>query len=185
MTDVIVHVDINGAPVRAGMAYFTVGRGSVSTTFVYDSDFLSNPAGVDLEPELPRRSGQQYIGHLPGSFQDCSPDRWGRNLIIKRRRAEQRAVGAYRLPTLTNVDILVGVSDVTRQGDLRFTHVNSDEFLDPGRSVPKLISLPELVNSADADRQGTVTTWTRSRHCSTRDAGLAGRGAAQGVGPGR
>lgn len=149
MTELVVHVEIGGTPVRAGIAYFTIGREHVSTTFVYDSDYLSNPLGFDLEPALPRQSGQQYVDKMPGSFQDCSPDRWGRNLINKRRRAEERAAGSRRLPALTDVDYLIGVSDATRQGDLRFTHVEGREFLDPANAVPKLISLPKLLDSAD------------------------------------
>src|SRR5262249_21172388 len=115
----------------------------------YDSDYLSNPAAFDLEPALPRQSGQQYIDNMPGSFQDCSPDRWGRNLIDKRRQSEERVAGSRRLPALTDLDYLVGVSDATRQGDLRFTYVDGRDFLDPGHVVPKLISLPKLLNSAD------------------------------------
>lgn len=150
MTELIVHVEIGGTPVRAGTAYFTIGRRHVSTTFVYDSAYLSNPVGFDLEPALPRESGQQHVDKVPGSFQDCSPDRWGRNLINKRRRVEERAAGPRRLPALTDVDYLIGVSDATRQGDLRFTLVDGGEFLDPGHAVPKLISVPELLSSADA-----------------------------------
>lgn len=154
MTELAVHVEIDGTPVRAGIAYFTIGREHVSTTFVYDSDYLSNPLGFDLEPALPRQSGQQYVDQMPGIFQDCSPDRWGRNLINKRRRAEERAAGSRRLPALTDVDYLVGVSDATRQGDLRFTHVDGREFLDPANAVPKLISLPKLLHSADDVTKG-------------------------------
>ena len=149
MTDIVVHVDIEGIPVRAGVAYFTLGRQHLSTTFVYDSDYLRNPAGFDLEPTLPRRSGQQYLDKVPGCFQDCSPDRWGRNLINKRRRTEDRLAGSRRLPAITEVDYLIGVSDLTRQGDLRFTHLDGGDFLDVGHVVPKLISLPKLLNAAD------------------------------------
>lgn len=98
---------------------------------------------------MPRQSGQQYVDKMPGSFQDCSPDRWGRNLINKRRQAEERAAGSRRLSALTDIDYLVGVSDATRQGDLRFTHVDGRDFLDAGHEVPKLISLPKSLNSAD------------------------------------
>lgn len=149
MTELRVHVDVGGVPVPAGIAYFTVGRKRVSTTFVYDSEYLSNPAGFDLEPALPRQSGQQYVDKLPGSFQDCSPDRWGRNLITKRRQAQERAAGPSRLPSLTEVDYLVGVSDASRQGDLRFTRLDGADFLDPGHAIPRLIELPRLLDAAD------------------------------------
>lgn len=153
MTELVVYIDIDG-PVRAGVAYVTLGRASLSTTFIYDSTYLSNPNAVDLEPELARQSGQQFVNGLPGSFQDCSPDRWGRNLITKPRLTEQRlteqgGAGSRRLPALTGLDYLIGVSDVTRQGDLRFTHADGSVFLDPGHAVPKLIELPRLLNFAD------------------------------------
>ena len=118
MTDLDVYVDIAGEPVRAGTAYFTVHRSRVSTTFTYDSAYLAGTAG-DLEPGLPVSAGQQYVDGLPGAFADSSPDRWGRNLIDKRRRAAQREA-SQRLPAATAIDYLVGVSDITRQGDLRF-----------------------------------------------------------------
>lgn len=149
MTDIVVHVDIEGTTERAGVAYVTVGRRRVSTTFAYDPDYLGRQTGFDLEPNLPRMSGQQFMDKLPGSFQDCSPDRWGRNLINKRRRAEERLAGARRLPAITEIDYLLGVSDLTRQGDLRFSRGNSGEFLDVGHTVPKLVSLPELLRAAD------------------------------------
>ncbi len=114
---------------------------------MYDAAYLANPDGYDLEPLLPRNAGQQYVEDLPGSFSDCAPDRWGRNLIDKRRRALQRQ-SSQRLPATTDVDYLIGVSDVTRQGALRFT-MDDGPFLDPNDGVPKLVALPQLLASAD------------------------------------
>ena len=147
ITELQVHVELGGSPVRAGVAYLTLGRRGVTTSFVYDAAYLADPRGVDLEPALPRRSGQQYVDGLPGCFQDSAPDRWGRTLIDKRRRALQ-CEADRRLPSLTDVDYLVGVSDRTRQGDLRYA-VGSGPFLDPGHEVPKLVSLPHLLDAAD------------------------------------
>ncbi len=148
MTELRVHVDIAGRTLPAGTAYVSVRRGRVSTTFTYDAAYLSNPAGYDLEPGLPRHSGQHYVEGLPGSFADGAPDRWGRNLIDRRRRAAERDL-AQRLPRLTDADYLIGVSDVSRQGNLRFT-MGDGPFLDPHDGVPPLVSLPHLLASADA-----------------------------------
>jgi serine/threonine-protein kinase HipA len=147
LTEVRVHVQLGGRTVAAGVAYFTVGRGGVSTTFVYDPAYLANREGHDLEPAMPRRSGQQYTDALPRSFADCAPDRWGRSLIDKRRRALQ-GQAPQRLPSATEIDYLLGVSDLTRQGALRFT-VGDGPFLDPQDAVPKLVSLPRLLAAAD------------------------------------
>lgn len=152
MTELRVHVDLAGRTVQAGVAYITAGRGKVSTTFVYAPAYLADTDGYDLEPALVRQAGQQYVDGLPGSFSDCAPDRWGRNLIDKRRRALQREA-KQRLPAATDVDYLIGVSDMTRQGNLRFT-VGDGPFLDPGPGVPKLVSLPRLLASSDKVTDG-------------------------------
>ena len=90
---------------------------------------------------------------LPGCFQDCSPDRWGRNLIEKRLRAFALREGTGQR-TLTDVDYLLGVADLTRQGALRLRHgsdsVPSGPFIDPDTVVPKLLELPRLLAAADA-----------------------------------
>jgi len=152
LTELRVHVDLAGRTVSAGVAYFTVGRGKVSTTFVYDTAYLGDPSGYDLEPALVRQAGQQYLDGLPGSFSDCAPDRWGRNLIDKRRRTLQRQA-TQRLPAATDVDYLIGVSDTTRQGNLRFTQ-GDGPFLDPDADVPKLVSLPRLLAASDKVTDG-------------------------------
>ncbi len=53
-----------------------------------------------------------------------------------------------RLRSLTDADYLLGVSDLTRQGDLRYV-VNGSPFLDPAHDVPKLVALPPLLDAAD------------------------------------
>ncbi|MFZ2242743.1 MAG: type II toxin-antitoxin system HipA family toxin [Gordonia amarae] len=179
MTDLDVYVDIAGEPVRAGTAYFTVHRSRVSTTFTYDSAYLAGTAG-DLEPGLPVSAGQQYVDGLPGAFADSSPDRWGRNLIDKRRRAAQREA-SQRLPAATAIDYLVGVSDITRQGDLRFADSRDpDSFLAPGRDVPKLVSLPELLNAADnVSRSDALVVGDLDAVKSLLDAGSGSLGGAR------
>lgn len=99
----------------------------MTTTFVYDAEYLANPAGYDIEPSLVRHAGQQYVDGMPGAFSDCAPDRWGRSLVDKRRRSLQRQ-SDKRIPVATEIDYLVGVSDLTRQGNLRFSSVDVDRF---------------------------------------------------------
>src|SRR5262249_40696785 len=84
-----------------------------------------------------------------GAFGDSAPDRWGRRLI---ERAELRKSRRERRPprTLTEVDYLVGVSDVARQGALRFASEKGGPFLASGdaKQIPPLVRLPKLLNSA-------------------------------------
>ena len=144
-----VYIDVHGQTVQAGTAFFTQRRGApVGTVFSYSATYLALPTAIAIDPNLPLIGGSQASDRLPGALQDCAPDRWGRNLIVKRARAldiEQ----AGRAPTLNDVDFLAGVSDFTRQGALRFTLPGSTTFLDSDVTVPKLIALPHLLHAVD------------------------------------
>lgn len=90
--------------------------------FSYDDDWISSPSGFDLSPELPRRRGPQRptLGRqMFGSFEDASPDTWGRKLLFDRLRQQARQAG-QRIPQLTPGRTLLLVNDATRQGALRF-----------------------------------------------------------------
>lgn len=142
--------DETGASRLVGEVFFTARAGRlVSSTFRYGTDYLTSAAAFAIDPALSLHAGAQNVSGLPGALQDCSPDRWGRNLIMKRARlagrVEHRASAA-----LTDADFLLGVSDVMRQGALRFRAETSGEFLASGSSVPKLIELPRLLRAADA-----------------------------------
>ncbi len=145
MTDVDVYY--GDAPTRVGTAHFTRSRGSVSTTFLYDESYLASGA-VNIDPSLQLVAGSQYASRLFGAFADTAPDRWGRNLIDKAARLAALEEGR-RPGTLDDVDYLLGVSDDTRQGALRFTFAGGDAFLGAKAHVPKLIALPALLRRSD------------------------------------
>lgn len=126
-----------------GQAWITTGRSSTSTVFLYEPDYLAQAHATQIDPALRMFTGNQAVAGLPGAFRDASPDRWGRNLITKRHRA----TGDAR--ALTEIDFLLGVSDSTRQGALRFKRAGDGPFLDDATDVPKLIALPELLHAAD------------------------------------
>lgn len=130
-----------------GQAHFTRTRGQISTTFLYDPGYLAGD-GMSIDPALPLVSGSQHQAGLVRSFADSAPDRWGRNLIGKAERGRAREEG--RAPRrLDDLDFLLGVSDDTRQGALRFRLHGEDAFLGKPSSVPQLVSLPELLRAAD------------------------------------
>jgi serine/threonine-protein kinase HipA len=120
----------------------------VSSTFRYSTDYLASSTAFAIDPALGLHAGAQNVNGLPGALQDCSPDRWGRNLIMKQARATARVEHRAR-GTLIDADILLGVSDVTRQGALRFRAETDGEFLAAGGNVPKLIELPRLLRAAE------------------------------------
>lgn len=156
-----VHIELDGHTVQAGTAYFTQRRGGdVGCTFIYAAMYLAHTRAIPIDPNLPLTSGQQPSDRIPGAFQDCAPDRWGRNLVLKRYRSLD-SQHAGRARALNDVDFLVGVSDLTRQGALRFTMPDSGTFVDENVDIPKLIALPKLLHAVDqldddADNQAAI-----------------------------
>lgn len=152
MEDVFeVHLEHDGQTRRVGLCrYYRRGR-KRSSVFEYDETWLGEPNAFAIDPEnLPLHTGPQYRAAphsgLPGAIRDTAPDRWGRLLI---KRAFRKA-GEHR--ALSEVDFLLGINDETRIGALRFKRAGEDDFdHDLGQHrVPPLISLPALLNAADA-----------------------------------
>jgi serine/threonine-protein kinase HipA len=144
------YVELDGRSREVGDAYFNFRRGRLTATFSYEHSYLARPDAYAIDPALGLASGSWPLPNgLPGAFSDAAPDRWGRNLIAKRLRA-QAAAERRPVPTLDDRDYLLGVSDETRQGALRFKSDDSDEFQHPAPDVPKLVALPSLLHAANA-----------------------------------
>ncbi|WP_291383746.1 type II toxin-antitoxin system HipA family toxin [Demequina sp.] len=147
MTTLEVWTEQDGRTRIVGQAHFTRMRGQVSTTFIYDAGYLAD-GGINIDPGLQLTSGSQHQSGLLRAFADSAPDRWGRNLIEKAERVRAREDG--RTPrSLDDVDFLLGVSDDTRQGALRFGLPGHEEYVGRPSSVPRLISLPLLLRASD------------------------------------
>ena len=148
MTDVEVHIDLDGEPRRVGLLRRNVVRRTETVTFEYDDGWLADDNRFSIEPALtltrgvfPPPQGQSIFG----SIGDSAPDTWGRRLMqrAERRRAER---DGRVIRTLTEIDYLLGVSDETRLGALRFRWVSDETFQAPSRAgVPALIELGRLL----------------------------------------
>lgn len=150
--EILVYVDLEGICHLVGRLWARRNRGRESASFAYDPAWLANPARFPLEPALILGAGPQHAQQgraLFGAFGDSAPDRWGRNLIKRedRRRAQAEGVAARMLG---EADFLLGVSDIARQGALRFKEAEDGPFLADGdhRTVPPLIRLGELLHAA-------------------------------------
>ena len=138
MTTVYVHSGDEAAPIQVGLAYVTARKGHLSSTFAYSHEYLASRQAHVIDPEFPLQAGNWPARYeLPGSLMDSTPDRWGRNLISKR----------YPGRRLDNLDYLLGVSDITRQGALRFTTELSGPFQHPDATVPRLVALRQLLEA--------------------------------------
>jgi serine/threonine-protein kinase HipA len=150
--ELLVYVDLAGAAQLVGRLWARRIRNRDSASFEYDTQWLANPARFALEPALMLGGGPQHTPQgrsLFGAFGDSAPDRWGRNLIQRAER--RRAQAESRAPhSLGEVDYLLGVSDIARQGALRFKEAPDGPFLASGEGtkIPPLVRLGELLNAA-------------------------------------
>ncbi|GAA1845778.1 type II toxin-antitoxin system HipA family toxin [Brevibacterium marinum] len=167
-----VEMDGDGQPLFVGTAYFHISRTQISTTFKYADEYLTHRGAYSIDPELPLSTAPFTVPGLPGAFGDCAPDRWGRNLVAKQHR-KMVSDGAARDRRLTEVDYLLGVSDTTRQGALRFRRSADAEHLGADGHVPKMVSLPELQRAADDAAEGSHVAIKRLLDAGTGSLGGA------------
>ena len=152
MADFEVHLSIDGGTRQIGRARSNRARGKETVLFEYADEWLRDADRFELEPDLPLTHG----GFAPsggraihGSLGDSSPDTWGRKLMqrAERRRAEREG---RAVRTLMESDYLLGVSDETRLGALRFRLAGEGRFLaDSGSGVPALVDLGRLLQSTE------------------------------------
>ena len=151
MTETQVHISLGGETIRVGTLFRQAARGRESVTFQYHDTWLQHSARFSLEPSLAVGGGMFHPGEgreMFGSIGDSAPDTWGRRLM---QRGERRAARDEGRPpqTLHEADFLLGVSDISRLGALRFRREDDDDFQKPvGEGVPGFIQLGRLLESA-------------------------------------
>ena len=144
-----VSIQINGQDEYAGTLYTHVRRGVESASFRYDLSFLAHRRSFPLAPDMPLSDGSLHTHGeaLFRVFEDCMPNRWGRNLMLreerKRAKAENRAARS-----LFEHDFLAGVNDIARQGALRIW-VSGTPVATESHGVPREISIPSLLEASD------------------------------------
>ena len=152
MTDrtLLAYVDLEGTPHLVGRLWARSRKGKESATFEYDAAWLANPSRFALEPALTLGKGPHHTAagrQIFGAIGDSAPDRWGRVLIQREERRKARE--EKRTPrTLLEVDYLLGVGDIARQGALRFAEHEGGPFLATGVPIPPLLQLPALLGAA-------------------------------------
>ena len=149
MTDVEVHIDLEGQVRPLGILHRQASRRGETVTFEYDEAWLGDANRFSIEPALtltagafPPLAGQPIFG----SIGDSAPDTWGRRLMqrAERRLAEREG---RQVRTLGELHYLLGVADETRLGALRFRWRGEEVFQSPARDgVPALIELGRLLH---------------------------------------
>lgn len=148
-----VFMALGGRDARVGRCRFNLRRGRIGCTFSYDDAYLGSPEAFAIDPSLPLRNSTYYCDGLPGAMRDSAPDRWGRHLISRRNVERARADGIAPW-TLDEVDYLIGVSDVARQGALRYGTPDAKSMLFEQGNVPPLVDLKRLVAASNSIARG-------------------------------
>ncbi|MDR1647212.1 MAG: type II toxin-antitoxin system HipA family toxin [Zoogloeaceae bacterium] len=149
MTPIEVHIDLDGRARPLGTLRRQASRRGETVTFEYDAAWLADPRRFAIEPALPLTRGvfAPATGRaLFGAIGDSAPDTWGRRLM---QRAERRTAKNMNRPvhSLGELDYLLGVTDATRLGALRFRRQGETEFQTPNREgVPTLVDLGRLLH---------------------------------------
>ena len=146
-----VNVEIWDDDILAGRAWLhPTGKGpetGMEVEFEYDRTFLASPRARQIDPEFDLYEGTHVVTKTPGCLADATPDAWGRFLI----RNALRIAGSRREPDA--VDYLLNVSDIARQGSLRFRR--DGRFVRADLTIPHCVKLVEFAHKAhEAERTG-------------------------------
>ncbi|WP_020405203.1 type II toxin-antitoxin system HipA family toxin [Hahella ganghwensis] len=151
--EVYVYADWEGldTPTLVGTLRSTSTRTKEHFSFSYDAAWLTSPNAQQIDPDLHLYTGEQHSLDANNFrvFLDSCPDRWGR-LLMKRREAILARQEERQSRVLLEVDYLLGVHDLYRQGALRFKTALDGEFLDNDErlAAPPMSSLKELEYAA-------------------------------------
>lgn len=165
--DIFVFADWIGLPEPQliGILSAHYAKGKKAFSFEYDKDWLNSPQQRLLDPDIQFFSGVQFPNNKEnfGVFLDSMPDTWGRTLM-KRKAVQQARENNEKAPTLYDIDYLLGVSDKTRIGALRFKTELNGEFLDDDtiNPTPPWSSIRELQSAAknlEDDENADVKKW--------------------------
>ncbi|WP_331344113.1 HipA domain-containing protein [Cellvibrio sp. UBA7661] len=152
-TEVYVFADWEefAEPTLVGSLRSTVNKNKEHFSFTYNETWLRSSFAQKIDPDLHLYSGEQHSTDSNNFriFLDSCPDRWGR--LLMKRRENYIARQENRRPQLLNeIDYLLGVHDLYRQGALRFKRELTGEFLDNDQrlAAPPMSSLKELEYAA-------------------------------------
>ncbi|MEO7432677.1 MAG: HipA domain-containing protein [Dokdonella sp.] len=169
--EVWIDDDSLGPPVRVGQLTRNSSKTGDTVRFDYASEWLQQTdptASFPLDHELPLAGGALYAhsgaDQLSGSFEDASPDRWGK-LLMERREAIEAREQQRPVRILRSWDFLLGVNDESRMGALRLRDPESGGYVDARNlTAPPIAALRELEAAAERVERGDdeqVDPWIR------------------------
>jgi serine/threonine-protein kinase HipA len=148
MPDIEVHIDLQGHLQQIGLLRSNTAWGTETVVFEYTPEWLASSNRFSIEPALALTRGTfaPPAGQtIFGSIGDSAPDTWGRRLMQRAERRQASREGRA-IRTLSESSYLLGVSDETRLGALRFRWLGDRIFQAPSSAgVPALVELGRLL----------------------------------------
>lgn len=142
-----VYIFWQAGNVHVGNLWARSKGNNTTSSFEYSEAWRAHPSAFALDPLLPLTPGSFHTDGLFNAFTDPAPDRWGRNLLLRRERRSAKAEGRMAR-TLLDIDFLTMVEDENRLGALRFTEAGDPRFLAQSeRAIPPIIRLPHLLSA--------------------------------------
>jgi serine/threonine-protein kinase HipA len=141
-----------GGPVRVGGLRRVSSASGAVVAFAYDTAWLARSDAFVIYPTHGLYPGDQFPragDAIAAAFTDAAPDRWGRTLLERREAGRAREEGRTRR-TLGEWEFLLGVSDFSRMGALRFADAAGRYLDDEAPGVPPQAGLRELEAAARA-----------------------------------
>ena len=169
-----VQVALAERPQPVGEIVFEADGRRQASVFRYAVEWFDNPERFAIAPSMPLGESPFYASGsrtnprnaLLGPISDSSPDSWGRGLIRKARGGD-----------LMELDYLLAVDDIARQGSLRYFDEDGMPLARSYPPMPRLNELRELRGLASAAGMGLEMT------ASDRDRLLGSAGALGGTRP--
>lgn len=163
-----VHLDAPelGPGQHIGNLFPGTERIDLAPSFEYTKAWLTSANALPIDPQLPLYAGEQHSpsGKGFGIFSDCAPDRWGR-VLMERREANAAAQQKRAMAKTTELFYMLGVSDFTRSGALRFRRGPEMPFLDdslmPAPPATELRELAEVARKLDGPRPEAMPEYER------------------------
>ena len=149
---IFVDINIGGTDYFVGTLWHSIRKNKGFSSFQYSDKWQANPEAFAIDPALsPLHSKEVFHSGdktLFGCFEDAAPDRWGRMLM--RRTFNDKAKAQDKHPrSLTDIDFLLMVDDLSRMGAFRF-RIDKKYLTAPTiNSVPPLIRLRELLEASE------------------------------------
>ena len=139
---IFVYISINNNDVLLGTVFVDNHKGKETYSFEYSNEALTNNlSNYIIDDDLTFVRGRQFKRDSSSPYhflEDSSPDRWGRNLIKRIARNKN----------LQFSDYLLGVSDISRMGALRYKLDVNGSFLGEDDNIPPLEFLNKFEDAA-------------------------------------